>query len=358
MNVYLETGFQVAFPEILVKERPRKILLFTGKSAYLQSPIKAYFDSLEKDYKIFRYSDFDKNPQYFDVLSALEQSEKFSADMVVALGGGSVIDFAKLVTLFSSHKNQFITDFRDTDKLKVSIPFVAIPTTSGSGSEATHFAVMYRNGEKFSIASNQILPPYSIVDPVLSYSMNPYITACSGMDAFCQALESLWAKKATDESRQYALKALELIWPNLKSAVNKPDSMNRKSMATGAFYAGKAINISQTTAPHALAYYLTDKHGIPHGEAVGMNIHHFVVFNWPALNDKIINFIESIFKTTRATVLASQINRLKTGIGLKMSIKEINSLQIDEYLKSVNLERLSNNPFKIDIPGLKRLLTR
>jgi len=356
MIVYEDKRTESCFLDILNKEQPHKILLFTGKESYANSDIKDFFDTLTGKYDITRYSDFNKNPDYVDVLNALKSTHEASFDMIVALGGGSVIDFAKLYALFSKNIGQFELDFQDVSSLSVTVPLVAIPTTSGSGSEATHFAVMYKKGEKYSVASQHLLPKYIIIDPILSYSMSKYLTACSGMDAFCQALESMWAKNATNESRQYAVRALKLIWPNIKKAFNSPDELSRKAMSLGAYYAGKAINISKTTAPHALAYYLTDKHGISHGEAVAMNIHHFIEINWPALNQKTIEEIQSIFKVKTAFELKKLVNELKRDLGLRKDITEIPSLNLDLYLNSVNLERLANNPIAVELVSLKKMM--
>ena len=174
--------------------------------------------------------------------------------MIIAYGGGSVIDFSKIVSLFKNNLELFESDFNKSKFISNKISLLAVPTTSGSGAESTEFAVLYKNNVKFSVINKIIMPDYVILDPKTTYSLSKKQIAYSGIDAFCQSIESLWAKNKNTCSEKYALKALKLIYSNLKGSY-LGNKTNRKGMLLGANLSGKAINISKTTAPHALSYY-------------------------------------------------------------------------------------------------------
>jgi alcohol dehydrogenase class IV len=158
-------------------------------------------------------------------------------------------------------------------------PMIAIPTTSGTGSEATHFAVLYKDKTKYSIAHSDIVPDVAIIHSPFTYNVPAYLAACTGFDALAQAIEAYWNINATKESDIFAAKALELLWNSLPAAVNKQINEDKDKIAEGAYWAGKAINITQTTAPHAMSYAFTSYYGIPHGHAVALTFPYFVLYN-------------------------------------------------------------------------------
>ena len=197
------------------------------------------------------------------------------------MGGGSVLDIGKSVSIFSTNKGN-IEDylFKKISFRKKGIPLILIPTTAGTGSEATHFAVIFKEKTKYSLADEKFIQgDYIIVDPELTYSLPKRVTAYTGMDAFCQGVESFWNINSTDESKEYAKKAIKLIMNNIEKAVNSPDEESRYNMAIAANYAGKAINITKTTATHAISYPITSYFNVPHGLAVALTISSMIIFN-------------------------------------------------------------------------------
>ncbi len=347
---YIDTDFRIALDQILEKEQIRSVLLFTGRTSYDRLPARMYFDALAARITVTRYSGFGTNPSYDELVAAIDRLQGAKADMVIAIGGGSVIDFAKLMAIYLDNRDALENGFPDMTGLSVTAPIVAIPTTSGSGSEATHFAVMYRGGSKYSLVSPQMQPAWVIIDPELVSTMPPDQTAASGIDALCQAMESLWARNATDESRELARHAITLILPHIEQACRQPGHRSRRAMALGAFYAGKAINISKTTGLHAMSYYLTDHKGIPHGEAVAMNMEIFIELNLPAIPEVIRQDYFSLFNVQDIQELTRSISDLKKNLGLRMDILEAGITsreELEAYLASVNEERMANNPKKI-----------
>src|SRR5207248_4789041 len=125
---------------------------------------------------------------------------------------------------------------------------------------------------KYSVCHEFLLPDIAIVDPILTHKMSPRLTAITGMDALSQAIESYWSIHSTEESKGYAREAIRIIVDQLPKAVNEPTNDSRLAMARASHLAGKAINVTRTTAPHALSYALTSRFGVPHGQAVSLTL--------------------------------------------------------------------------------------
>jgi alcohol dehydrogenase class IV len=316
----------------------------TGKSSYGKSGAQEIMESLLKGIPYFRFSDFEENPKLEDVEKGIELFNREKCELTIAIGGGSAIDIAKLINSLSKVQGNLEEKIKLNQLDEKPFPFVAIPTTAGTGSEATHFAVMYINGEKYSFAHKYILPEYVIVDSQFTYSTPAYLTACTGADAFCQAVESMWATGGNAESKGYAEKAIKLVWSSLKEAVRNNDHSAKDKVMEGAYWAGKAINISKTTASHALSYKMTSLFDVPHGHAVAITLVHVMQANYEFAKED----IQRILKLINAGNLldgVAKIENLWKSIGLDMKLSQIG---IDENqipkLSNCNLERLKNNP--------------
>ena len=150
----------------------KKILLVTGKKSFENSGSEQKLSYYLKNFTVERFCEFEVNPNIKDVITGVDIIKTFKPDIVIAIGGGSVIDIAKLINIFAVHvKNEKeIYDFVDKSSsvVKKGLPLIAIPTTSGTGSEATHFAVVYIGNKKYSFAHEYVLPNYSIIDSTLS----------------------------------------------------------------------------------------------------------------------------------------------------------------------------------------------
>ncbi len=351
MKEYIDKNVAETLSGILDVEHVRSLLLITGGASYLKSPLKLFFEHREHPFEITRYPVSAKNPNYDSLLIALDELKSENPDLIIATGGGRVLDFAKLINIFLNNRKALNGRLLDPGKLQCSAAMVMIPTTSGSGSEVTNFVVMYRNGTKHSLVCPQLNIKYVIVDPKLTHTLPPGQTAVSGMDAICQAIESIWAKDATPASRSYAGKAISLLYPNIEKAVHNPDEKSRRSMAIGAYYAGKAINISKTTGPHALSYYLMENLNIPHGEAVAMNMELFIELNFPVLPGPVREQYYELFRVNSMEEFKTAISQLKKRLGLRMGIRDAgidSEAKIMEYLNHINQERMDNNPRQMD----------
>ena len=256
-----------------------RVFLVTGKNSYKSSGAEKYLSNLTKDKITFRFSDFEVNPTIEDLSKGVQKFDEFNPDIVIAIGGGSVIDMAKLINVVSANSHSSSKQIIKNSGLikKKGLKMVAIPTTAGTGSEVTQFAVIYISTKKYSLDHNYLLPDQYILNPSLVHNLPSNILASSAFDALSQAIESFWSVRSTDESKQYARESMKLILESLEKAVNQKSLRSIESLCYGANLAGKAINITRTTAPHALSYPITKIYGIPHGHAVALNLGKFFV---------------------------------------------------------------------------------
>jgi alcohol dehydrogenase class IV len=215
------------------------IVLVTGRASYATCGAKDFFEPFLHGKSVTHLITVGENARAEDVADKRAQLPE-RIDAYIAVGGGTAIDTAKLVRGLEEPLP----------------PFLAVPTTAGTGAETTRFAVYYDHGVKKSADDVRYLPTDQILIPEFTATQSPYQRASTEFDAYAQAVESLWAVGATDESRAYARKALDL--------------MAAGEQMLGSYWAGRAIDISRTTAAHALSYYMTANYGIPHGHAVYM----------------------------------------------------------------------------------------
>lgn len=357
---------------ILGQHRPKRVLMVTGKRSFASSGAKQAILPYLSNFNVEFFSDFNPNPEIEDIKKGVGLVQELQPDMVVAVGGGSVMDIAKSINILAAHGKN-CTDLI-TGKAEIQVKgrsLVAIPTTSGSGSEATQFAVVYVDKKKYSLDHQYLLPDYAITDATLTHNLSPTLTAICGFDALSQGIESFWAVNATSESKRYAAKAIELIIGAIAAAVLNPTPLVRKKMCEGAHFAGKAINISRTTAPHAMSYRLTIDHNIAHGHAVGLTLGKFLLINAnsestevndPRGNPYVATTMQALYKLIggeTAKDCSNLLYELMTTIGLETKLETLgihSESEINNIVDGVNINRLSNNPVKISREMLRSVL--
>lgn len=372
---YIGFGSILCLREILVELGSRSIFLVTGKGSYSACGAESCLENLLKNYEVHRFCEFAVNPKLEDIDRGINVFKAVECDMVIAVGGGSTIDMAKAINFLSAHPQTLGTCEIRTSVSETAVrPLIAIPTTSGSGSEATHFAVVYADRQKQSIADERMLPVAAIVDTNLTMSLPRYATAVSGLDALSQAIESFWSIHSSEESKGFARRALELILPNIGVAVREPTPATRSAMAEGAHLAGKAINITKTTAAHAISYPITSYFGVAHGHAVGLILPSLLEYNAQvAENDvldlrggpyvrKIISEIVALFGANDVLEAKEKLEHLMSGIGLEtrlsgLGIKSEKDFELIIH-NSFKPERVGNNPRLLTEEALRKMLHR
>lgn len=326
---------------IFLTEGISRVLLVCD-SAFACLPTKEEYLSMNVPYKIF--NQFTSNPSYEDVVKGVEMYRKNNCDAIVAIGGGSSIDVAKCIKLYSSMDETQL--YLEQENRENGVTLIAIPTTSGTGSESTRYAVIYYKGEKQSVTHGSIVPKYAILDDRNLITLPVYQKKCTMLDALCQSIESWWSVNANEESRVYSKKALTMIIENMKAYLANEENGNA-NMLVAANYAGQAINITQTTAAHAMSYKLTSLYGIPHGRAAFLCLPY--IWKYMDENDMLPEVFQEIavtmgFKNVcEAAEYLFELNEQLFG-DCKIVMKYED---LDILCDSVNPTRLKNNPMKL-----------
>lgn len=368
----VEPGAIRKIAEVLERLRPDSVLLLHGES-FSQHHAARYVHQALKTTEFEAY--LCPKADYLE-LTAVEEVVEFcrrrKVDLVLAVGGGRILDLAKLVALGIPEKNS-VRNHLDGEAFVVEpIRLVAVPTTAGSGSQATHFAVVFNQRRKYSVAHPGILPVARIVDSELLASCPSRLKAVSGLDALCQAVESYWSVKSSSESRGYAEEAILLCRRSLSRSVLSNDAEALADMALAADLAGRAINLSFTTAAHACTYVLTTHYGVDHGHGVAILLARLVVLNGEAAatperveDPRGAHFVrermerlQELFEVNNAFEFGNVLLELIEHCGLKTHLKEL-KVDLDELLQQalplINVQRLKNNPITLDWSDIETL---
>lgn len=299
------------------------------------------------------FSGIEPNPTVKNVDDCSNFIKENNIEFIIALGGGSALDCAKAAATIALTEDS-IKKYHGTNiKLpKKHLPLIAIPTTAGTGSEVTCVSVLTDSDlkKKAPIVSDGFYPDYAIVDPTLTYSMTPYITACTGIDVLSHAIEGYWSKNHQPICDALAIYASELVFKYLYKAYCEPeDTIAREKMAEASLIAGMAFSIPKTTASHACSFPLTNIYHIPHGEACGLTLDYFARINKDVEDGRLQEFSKKLgFKNVDE--MADEILNLKKKMNLKCDLKDFNLMDtdIEELVKISRHPNLYNNPVEIE----------
>ncbi len=373
MSLTVATGSVDELARIVEETGVRTALLFTGGSSYSSSGAEGIIDSMLRGVGVTRISDVAPNPTLDAVEHAVSVANAVSPELIIAVGGGSVIDLAKSVRVLAAQpatpREVVLGGGRGIEHH--GVPLVAIPTTAGTGSEVTHFSVVYVDGTKFSLTHDWIRPDHAIVDPALTYSLPPRITAATGLDALSQAIESFWNVRSTEASTELAEHAMRLAYANLYDAVHRPSPTSRQAMSEASTTAGRAIDITTTTAPHALSYTLTSDFDVPHGNAVAIFLGAVLEFNAGVTDDDCndprgpahvaerITTIVDMLGASSPSDARHRIESLVADLGLPSTLSAVGAgapADRRTIARSVNAERLAGNPRTFTKTQLEQLV--
>lgn len=317
------------------------------------------------------FSDFTPNPRYEEVCKGIDTFQITKCDTLLAVGGGSAIDVAKCIKLavLAAEGNDAIIPPLVNTRVQcdgTKLPFIAIPTTAGTGSESTHNAVMYYEGAKQTVTNDGILPDIAILEPKVLKTLPLYQKKCTMLDALCQGIESWWSVNSTEESYEYSRKAIELIMANWRAYIFENSEEAAANIMLGANYGGRAINITATTAAHAFSYKITSLYNLPHGHAVAVGL--------PEIWEYMLDHTDKCIDSRGPEYLSGIFQRIATAMGCNtpaaaialfrkmMQDMEMQSPTSDNLLSdillltsSVNPIRLKNNPVELDEATIRRL---
>ncbi len=368
-------GAITRLPAILRDLGAQRVLLLTGRGSFEASGASAVMPALEAHARVERWADFATNTDSADLAVGLDLNRRLSPDVIVAIGGGSVLDMAKLVAGYHDVEPAGTVAAVEAGRPAASraARLVLAPTTSGSGAEATHFAVVYVGEAKHSIAGPAMRADAVVLDPTLTRSGSAYQRATSGVDAVSQAIESLWATGATAASRRFARRGLGLALRSIEGFVADADDRSARGMTLGSHLAGRAIDVSKTTAAHALSYAITKRYGVSHGHAVALTLGAFLADHAdarpsalqpgvdPAEHAGAMGEILAALDAADGLAAHARWHALLERLGLDTRLRDVGvggQEELAALAGSVNVERLGNNPVAYDRDGLVRLLAR
>lgn len=229
------------------------------------------------------FSGVSPNPRAEEIMAGAEQYRRLACDVIVAVGGGSVIDCAKGIGIASSNRRN-ILELEGVDQVANPMPpVVCVPTTGGTSADVSQFVIVtdLQRRTKIAIISKSVVPDVSLVDPETLTTMDPFLTACTGMDAFVHAVEAFVSNAHSPLTDVHALQAIRLIFPNLAASVRDPANVDlRTPVMLGSLEAGLAFSNASLGAVHAMAHSLGGYLDLPHGECNAMLLQHVAAFNF------------------------------------------------------------------------------
>ena len=346
----------------------KKIFILCGNKSLVNSGAEKFLEAEFKNKEIKIFKKNSEIPILEELIEIIKQIRNFKPNLILAIGGGAVIDYAKIANVVDLRPDlsELIVNYSYPFKDKYA-KLAVIPTTAGSGAEVTSNAVIYVDGIKHSFESNFLIPDNFFLIPEFLISAPNKIKASAGFDAIAQALESLISKKSNDQSVEYASKSLRISTNSYISFLNEPNLKNATEMSIAANLAGKAINISKTTVPHATSYPFTSLFNISHGHAVGLFFEKFFKFNYINQDKSEVSFdlkkrfdlIFNLFDVSNIDNFSSKISLIKSQAKLEDDMKLLNidlEKNMEKIIGGVNLLRLGNNPIKINGDDITNIL--
>ncbi len=276
----------------------RRVLIVSDAGVIAAGWLKDVQDDLaEFGIESVVFKDLTPNPKDYEVMAGADLYARERCDVIVALGGGSVIDCAKAIGVV--HTNQFVVRlFEGIDRIELpGPPLLCIPTTAGTAADVSQFCIIVNSDERYKMAiiSKTVVPDVALIDPETTTTMAPYLTACTGLDALTHAIEAYVSTASSPVADVHALEAIRLVWHNVEQAVSDPGQVAaRENMMLASLQAGLAFSNASLGAVHALAHSLGGYLGLPHGECNALLLEHVARFNMSAAVERFRRVAEVI----------------------------------------------------------------
>ena len=342
-------------------EDSSKVLLVCDASFPFLS-IKDDIENMGVPYVVF--SDFTPNPLYEDVCKGVDLFNITKCDTILAVGGGSSLDVAKCIKLYckmQKGKLYLEQDYGDT-----GVKLIAIPTTAGTGSESTRYAVIYYKWKKQSVTHDSIIPDIAILEPKVLKTLPLYQKKCTMLDAYCHGIESWWSVNSTEESKKLSKQAVETITKWWREYIFNNSDVAAEQIMQAANLAGQAICITQTTAPHAFSYKITSLYKLPHGHAVAVCLPEIWSFmnagRGHCIDKRGEEYLKTIYtEIAHAMGCSTPIEAIKcframlSEMGVNNPQSNDRASELDILSHSVNPVRLKNSPMELDEGTIKQL---
>lgn len=336
-------GSVYKIPEMVKKDGKKKVLLVTTPGFIRRGSLEKLFQEFEKkqvEYAV--YSKVQPDPTTDCIEEAVELYQKEKCEAIVAVGGGSVIDCSKALGARIARPKKSLMDMQGLLKVMKRIPDIyAVPTTAGTGSEATAGAVITdgKSHYKFTILDLCLVPRYAILDPQLTCALPPSITAVTGMDALTHAVEAYTNRFCSPATKKATLDAVKLVYENLiKAYENGQDMKARENMLLASYYAGVAINSNFIGYVHAIAHGIGGLYGVTHGKANAIVMPYVLEAFGVSVEKKLAQLADAAGiagkdEKEKATAFIESIRELNRKLDIGEKIEELKSRDFEELAK-------------------------
>jgi len=305
------------------------------------------------------YTGVSPNPKAHEVMAGADLFAAEGCNILIAVGGGSPIDCAKGIGIVSSNRLH-ILDFEGVDKVQVPMPpLICIPTTGGTSADVSQFAIITNPEEKikFAIISKSVVPDLALIDPLTLTTMDPFLAACTGLDALTHGVEAFVSNASSPMTDLHALEAIRLISANLVASIRDPEDLElRTKVMQGSLQAGLAFSNAILGAAHAMAHSLGGERDAPHGECNAILLDHVIEFNLPASPERFERVAEAmgldlrgLDSRARKKVLLEKVREIKRAVGVDKVLKDVGISSGDLPVlskKALNDPCLITNPRK------------
>jgi len=343
--------------QILKQSPSNKILVICSKRFVQTDQFKKLKQSIGE---FATYTDIEINPSVVRCQEAIKSAAKINPQVIIAIGGGSVMDLAKAVRMGLYKDSSSFEDLLSIQGVKKNKPlFIAIPTTHGTGSEVVMWATVWDkvNKKKYSISESDNYPDYAIYDINLVKSLPVDQSIITTLDALSHAFEALWNKNANPTSDDYAIKAIKLIMENLPRITDSVPDDARTNLFKACQLAGLAFSNTKTAAAHSISYPLTSYFDVPHGIACSLSLYSLMKINQKAIESKLetllkkLNFkdIDELWQRVLQSVKGKIPYRLEEFGIKKKDLEWLNDLCFTK-------DRMENNIVKLDKNDVSMIL--
>lgn len=322
-------------------------------SKFFTEKCKALMENCSKIKAI--YCSVQPNPLLSGVEETVKLVKENNADTVIALGGGSAIDTAKFAAACAYSSIEPAEHYQSPAFPEKRAKIVAIPTTSGTGSEVTKVSVISHGDEKKSIHNPAFMPTVCIVDPELTMTVPAKTTMITGIDAFTHAIEAYWSVNHQPITDALAIESIKIILANLEKSFEIGDKQSRTNMACASLMAGLAFAVPKTAACHACSFPISAGYHLPHGEACALTLDSLMMIN----NDERLEHLAHEVGCECTAELAAKVKHFKKIAGLCTSLSELGNVDIDKLAADCQKHPLmANNPVKLSADDLKAMFEK
>lgn len=337
-------------PDMISNLGGRHVFAMIGRS-FLNRVGEAGLKQLVGSADLTIFTDIEENPSIGTVDTAAARCRESGADIIVAIGGGSVLDAAKCVALLQKNEGSIREYlYRERKPAGRGLPLIAVPTTAGTGSEVTPFAVVTdkEKNAKPAIAYPEAFPDHAIVDPALTLSMPTAVAVSTSLDAMTQALEGFWSTRANDMTRAMAFRAIVLIFRNIEAACLDKDRDAIEKVTLGSVIGGTQMAMIGNTALHPLSYPLTLDYDLRHGLACAIYVPAFLRFNKAELGPWFDDLLTVLgFSTVEEFALAFEAKMEKLGAPTRLSTLGVTREAIPQIVRNGVGRSTDFNPRKL-----------